>query len=495
MNHNDMKHSTWLVVQMVVLLAVGITAESPAQIAETDRLLHGETWKQQLLEEVLPAWEQHARDPADGQFYAFLNRRWTPSQETVKYPGMLARHLFSYSAAYLLSGSEHYLNEADRLYDYLKKHGWDESHGGWYYAIDREGQPADTKKDLFMNIYAATGLSLYYFVTHDPEVLEKIESTRKLLQEHAWDEDHSGYYRRLNRSWEVTDSSKVFTPQMAPVSGYLLYLYGATRDKQYLDQSSTLVVLALEKLKDEKTGWIREKFNPDWSVPKENDREREQINIGHNIEVAWMLYRLHNLTDNRKYLQAAGELDRKLVETAYDQHSGAWLHKMNLTDPDVHPDTTPWWIQAYGNMEQLYRYRLTGDPAALDRFKSGVNFWNRAFMDSSYGATVLSATHGGEIDRGDKAVRTKTSYHAAEHALLNYLYLTLWVQEEPAVLYLRNRSESATERCVNLLDDPSVNVERLEIDGRPVPVEPGSNPGCIRIPGGNNQNFKVVLSQ
>jgi hypothetical protein len=48
----------------------------------------------------------------------------------------------------------------------------------------------------------------------------------------------------------------------------------------------------------------------------------------------------------------------------------------------------------------------------------------------------------GQVTDGAKAVRTKTSYHAMEHALLNYLYLSLWVNQTPATLHYRIESPS-----------------------------------------------------
>lgn len=94
-------------------------------------------------------------------------------------------------------------------------------------------------------------------------------------------------------------------------------------------------------------------------------------------------------------------------------------------------------MQAYGNMLQLYTYRVTGNQKYLDAFRDGARFWADHFVDDEYGATVLRAHLDGGVADGAKAVRTKTSYHALEHALLNSLYLSLWVNEEPTTLHYR----------------------------------------------------------
>lgn len=478
---------------LFVLWACCLAAPAAAQPGGAGDLLDGEYWKQQALRQVLPSWERHGRDSADGQFHAYMDRRWSPYGESLKYPGMLSRHLFSLSAAWLLSGEERYLERADELFAYLAEHGWDESHGGWFYAIDRGGFPADPRKDLFMNIYAATGLALYHLATRDPRAMDLIRRTRTRINRQAWDREQGGYFRRLDRRWRVTDSSKVFTPQVAPVSGYLLYLHGSTGEDSYRRAGRKLMSLAMKKLGDERSGWIRERFRADWGLPDGHTREREEINVGHNIEVSWMLYRLYGLGGEDSLLKEAERLNRKLERTAQDS-SGAWLHKMLIDDPGSHPGDTPWWVQAYGNMQQLYRYRLTGDERALRRFRRGASFWNRAFLDGEYGGTVLSATLDGRVSRGDKAVRTKTSYHAVEHAMLNYLYLTLWVEEETVELYFKNRlKDIGKPLCFNIVEDPNLHITELDSPRGSLQLRTAGPPGCLRLEGGKDTTYTIRL--
>ena len=96
-----------------------------------------------------------------------------------------------------------------------------------------------------------------------------------------------------------------------------------------------------------------------------------------------------------------------------------------------------WWVQAYGNMLQLYAYRMTGKTRYREAFRQGARFWSQHFVDHKHGGTVLRVHLDGRVADGAKAVRTKTSYHALEHALLNYLYLSLWINEAPTTLHYR----------------------------------------------------------
>ena len=391
-------------------------------------------WKQQGLNDILPAWTRHAQT-ADGLYYAELGRDWTPEDSTNQYPGMVGRHVFSYVAGYLLSGEEAHLRRAETALDFMIDHGWDEKHGGWYNAVTRSGTVVDEDKDLFMQIYATMGVALYALATKDSTAQGYVERSRRFMQNHAWDAEHGGYVDVLNRDGSVQHARKDFSPQLAPLSGYLLYLYPATRDSTYLREAERIMDLTLTHMRNEE-GWVRERFARDWTFLP-NDDKNSHLNVGHNLEVAWLLLRLHALTGKKRYRTEGLALADQLLEHAFHKQTGAWLHKLRRTNLSQHPDTAVWWVQAYGNMLQLYAYRMTGAERYREAFRKGARFWNQYFVDEEHGGTVLRVHLDGQMVDGAKAVRTKTSYHAMEHALLNYLYLSLWVNQTHATLHYR----------------------------------------------------------
>jgi mannobiose 2-epimerase len=429
-------------------------------------VFEGSFWSYQAINDILPAWTEHARDEKFNTFYAYLDRRWTPYETRNRFPGMLARHIFSYSAAYMMSGNEQHLNRARQTMKYLIRYGWDEKYGLWYNEIDSAGNPVDRKKDLFMQTYAVTGLSMYFVATHDSTALHYIERSNSLLEKHAWDQKFGGYYRSLNRDLSVdsTNQVKEFTPQLAPLSGHLLYLYAATRDTAYLRQSRRIFDTALNQMYAGPQNWIMERFRRDWTYMKDNDKNRA-MNVGHNVETSWLGLRMFQLTSDEKYLDAALQLADSLDAYALKEN-GAWYHRVDYQDPHKHPRTTPWWVQAYGNMFQLYLFRMTGANEYLNQYKKGAQFWNQHFLDEEYGGVVLSTYVNGAMDRGDKAVRSKTSYHALEHSLLNYIYLNLWIQNEEVVLYYNIRESAKSGKLYPLpIEEFTYQIKEVIING------------------------------
>lgn len=466
------------IVLLSLALALGLGGAAPLHAQPGDSLLEGKFWKRQGLRTILPAWTERARTP-EGLLFAELDRSWTPADTSHQYPGMLARHLYSYAAAYLMSGDDAPLRRAETILDFLIEHGWDEQYGGWYNAVTRTGAVADSSKDLFMQIYATTGLALYSIATRDDRAETYLQRSRQFMQEHAWDEQHGGYVDVLNRDGSVQNDVKDFSPQLAPLSGYLLYLFPATRDSTYLRTAEHIMDLTLTHMQDDR-GWIRERFARDWTFLP-NDSKNSHLNVGHNLEVAWLLLRLHALTGTDRYRRTGLALTDRLLEHAFHVETGAWLHKFARTDLSNHPDTAVWWVQAYGNMLQLYAYRTTGAERYLDAFRKGARFWNAAFVDEGAGGTVLRTTLDGTVVDGDKAVRTKTSYHAVEHALLNYLYLDLWRNDVPVTLHYRVANPSGRPLHPLPIED-TPRLERVVVNGTPLTPIPTADDEALHLP-------------
>jgi hypothetical protein len=55
----------------------------------------GDYWKQQFIQDVLVPWTKFGRDEEYGSFHTLLDKDWKVGEKQEKYPGMIARHLFS----------------------------------------------------------------------------------------------------------------------------------------------------------------------------------------------------------------------------------------------------------------------------------------------------------------------------------------------------------------------------------------------------------------
>lgn len=423
-------------------------------------------WKKQGLEDIIPYWTRYAADREHGGFHTTLDRRWNPFGDSMRYPSMVARHLFGYSVAYLLNGDEADLKTAHELKNYLINTAWDKEHGGFYDMLTVTGEAAGANKNTFVQVYSITGLVMYYFITHDPDVLNHILEANTLLATKAWDPASGGYFDVLNPDWSVLDSAKSFSSVITPVSGYLLYLYLATREEAFLDQADRIMNTVLDYMRDKTSGWILESFDKDWNYKAPAPTVAE-INTGHNIETAWMLLRLHFLRPNDRFKEAALSLTEGLHRSGMDTASGIWFASFAKEASGGHADYSYWWIQEYGLMFDLCLYKLTSQEKYLTLFDRGAAFWDKYYIDREYGDTYLGVFADGRIKDGTKANRFKASYHNMENALLNHLYTALWVNQRPVQLHFKIMASRSGDLLYPLpIEDQDVIIKSVTLDGK-----------------------------
>lgn len=455
-------------------------------------LLDGEIWKTEAIEHILPSWTKYAMDSAKGSFYSTLDANWKPVGDPIKFPSMIARHLFSYSAAYLLTGEEVYFDIATDIRNYLIAHAWDNQYGGWFDALDREGNVLQPGKSTFVQVYVITGLAMYYFITHDAEVRSYIDRSNDMLEGKVWDRTKGGYFDNVDRDWTVKTEVKSFASQLAPVSGYLLYMYMATMDEKYLHQAERICDAVLRHMIDPVSGWVLESFDKDWKyLPGAQDHT--EINVGHNIETAWCLARLYRLNKRDDYLKLANTLSDSLHRYGFNPGNGFWYATIGNEDPTTHSGFTYWWIQAYGNMFDLFLAGLSPDKQQYEEhFVKGATFWKQYFLDRDKGDTHFSVLEDGQVKDSLKANQYKSSYHSIEHGLLNYLYLAAWVNPEKLKLFFKITSVEQGEILYPLpIENPDVRLQQVTINGLEFAFDPGRH--SVKLPALKSATVSVTV--
>ena len=97
----------------------------------------------------------------------------------------------------------------------------------------------------------------------------------------------------------------------------------------------------------------------------------------------------------------------------------------------------------------------------------------------------------GRVADGAKAVRTKTSYHAMEHALLNFLYLSLWVNDPPATLHYRIEGPFDGAFSPLPVGATEPTIQKILVDGR---RRSPSTTGMIRLNLQRNASIPVTVT-
>lgn len=436
--------------------------------------LEGEYWRDQALTGLIPYWYRHGRDMKYGGLYTTLSRQWEPIPPWEKLPPMISRHAYGFCAAYLLSGESRYLEAARECVDFLLEHAWDKEYGGWFTTLDRAGKPLDTDKPIATQLYTNVGLTMYYFTTGDARALSYVEKSVEIQRTHGHDAEYGGYYETLNRDLSAKATGKNKHAHYGYVSSLLLNLWMATRSPKVLEWERHLTDLTLERMRDPEEGWIDGYlvwFDRQWRRIPLVMEGREVSYIGGQLTAALSLLRLYHQTGDGRYLEQGRALGDKLNCSAWNPERWEWIELVERVHPyrPASSVNVSWWLQIYGCFLQLQLFRVTQDESCMERFVKGQTFWDRHFVDREHGGVFATVSRDGTVvGDGRKAEGWRASYHEMEHALLNYLYLNTYVNKRPAVLHFKlDGGDQPRKHYVSLVDDPSVQVGGVRIDGKP----------------------------
>jgi mannobiose 2-epimerase len=480
--------------------AVG--AQQPREKQPASRLMDPEFWRRQALRDLIPYWAEHAPDPENGGFFMNLSRDWKPLPPWDKVPALISRHVFGFSAAYLLSGDPKYLDIARRGAEYLIGHAWDPEYGGWFDKLTPDGKPFVETKSIPLELYTNVGLTLYYIASGEEMALELVQRSVDIQRTHGLDTKTGGYVQALNRDLSVADYGKNKHAHYGYIGSLLLNLYLGTRDSHVLAWEKELADISLAKMVD-RYSWIhgfRSRFDRDWERTPALVDGREFVSVGAELTAALAFLRLYHQSGDPKYLAAGRRLGDQVTRFGFDRERGCWYDLIE-TVPPHRPVARPvvwWWVQIYGAFLQLQLYRVTGDPAYLETFRESEEFFIKYMRDREQGGVFGSVTpEGSLIGEGHKASDSEwhTSYHEMEHALLNCLYLNLYVNRTPAVLHYRldGSKDGPRTHFVSLVDDPGVRIKAVTMDGQPW-TEFDAVMRSVNVPAGAGHAVRVTFA-
>ena len=105
--------------------------------------------------------------------------------------------------------SDEYRPFADRAYAYLMRYFVDRQHGGVYWMVDSEGNPVNTKKQIYAQAFTIYALSEYYMLSKEVESLDLAIELFILIEHHSFDNTYNGYLEALDRSWVLLDDLRL----------------------------------------------------------------------------------------------------------------------------------------------------------------------------------------------------------------------------------------------------------------------------------------------
>ncbi len=416
----------------------------------------------------------------------------------------LSRLVYGLSSTYIMTADPKALEGATALVDYqrdtMRYQSADGKYVYWAHAV-KDGKkilPSLFSDDrdtlpLYEQIYCLAGLTQYYRITGDPQVLSDIEKTVAFMDAYYWDKDPSdplmqGYFSHISpETFSSADVSPMnrFKKNWNSVGdhlpAYLENLYLGTHNPKYLKRLDELGRLIAKHFPDKNSPFVFERFDRFWVPDLTYAWQQNRGVVGHNLKIGWCLTRLYHLTGELSFLATAENCAAAMIPHGEDRRRGGWYDVIERKpDPKTGRyeftwhDRKAWWQQEQGILANYVLYATTKNIKYLDTARYGAAFYNLAFLDHDDGGTFFEAQSDGTPyllgDRSDKGSHSKSGYHDTELAYFSHLYTNLLVKQRPVTLHFKAapRAEAWTF-YVQPVSFPAgaVELKAVTVDGKP----------------------------
>lgn len=446
-----------------------------------------------------------AYDSVNGGFYTNISKTGTilTSNGTQKNMQTQSRNAYGLVRAFMLTGNETYLEKAKQGLTFMYNHAWDNTNGGWYWELDKYGNPTsgNTNKDAFHQHYGLLGPVAYYEATSDTTDLAWIHKAYNNNETKMWDNNtqYFGYYDYCSSNWN-TKNDKSFNATVDAITTHLLYLYLITQDEQYLNKAYLIADNMqnhfVASMNNQTIGFAEE-YNKYWSI----DANETMTIMGHVLKTAWCFARLYHFNPNPEYTASAEKLITNVLEKGYDNEYGGPYKDYNRITGEMlmwgNPDTAKaWWQMEQAITAGLQMYKVTQKDIYLKMADESLDFFMKYFVDHQYGEVYENRTRYGAQTWGEnKGNPNKAGYHSIELGYYTYLYGKFFVTKEPITLYYKFQAGEDRNIYLNPVEMPLSEYEIKEIVYNNQPyTDFVASAKTIHLPDSIGGKFKVTFN-
>jgi mannobiose 2-epimerase len=339
---------------------------------------------QQELQNILAYWMRHTIDETNGGFYGKIENDNTVHSNAPKGSVLNSRVLWTFSAAYNQTKNKEYLKIAERAYDYIVQFFIDKEYGGVYWSVDHNGQPLDTKKQIYAIAFAVYGLSEFYAASQREQAKQYAIALYEVIEQHSHDKVKLGYIEALTKDWKEIDDlrlsekdsneKKSMNTHLHILEAYA-NLYRIWPDEGLKKNIIELINLFLDHIIDPLSNHLRLFFDEDWNS------KGDIVSYGHDIEAAWLVQEAAEIIRNETLINQVKKrsvLIATASERGLDKDGGLWYEKK----ADHLVKEKHWWPQSEAMVGFYNAYELTGDNQFLARSLDSWKFIQRHLLDN-----------------------------------------------------------------------------------------------------------------
>ncbi|MDR1060057.1 MAG: AGE family epimerase/isomerase [Clostridiales bacterium] len=376
-------------------------------------------WAQSdLHESLLPWWTAHIMD-GKGGFYGRVDAGGVPDPDADRYLVLSSRLVWTYSAAYRVTGRPEYRALAEQLCEVFVRWFHDDAHGGFYMAVDKDGRPALDYKFVYGNAFAVYALAEYARAIGGAGALSLAEDTARVMDGKIYDPVYRGYFETASRDWAWTptvpgmnrgkDDQKTMNTHLHVIEAYT-NLLRVSDDPRVRSRVRELLYTFLNTITNRDTHHFHVFQDRAWApvTPEQS--------YGHDIEGSWLLAEAAEVLGEPQAIGDAAPVCVNIARAVYDDgfsECGA-LHTEYDPRSGEFSNGYTWWEQNEAVVGFLNAWQMTGEERFLDRAVSVMDFAKQYFVDREQGGWRAHVLRSLAPAQGiDKATRSICPYHNA----------------------------------------------------------------------------------
>ena len=406
--------------------------QTPPELAD------GAHWMEHFTNEILPFWAvpDALGDPLgnwpsercdDGTAYSadnpcpeIHNNGWLNGD--LEYVVSRSRQTYGYGVAFHLTGDPIYLEYMAAGVDYLRANAFDRIHGGTFATSNNAGENWGPEPD-FRNpqelAYSLLGISFYYYLTRDAEVLPDILAVEEYIFENYYNADLNALQWMLASDGNRDPMDKQLTAQLDNLNAYMVLMYPVLPKEHQANWAEDMRLIA--------DIMMTEFYNADENLfflsansPDEVTKANAATDFGHTIKAIWMIYNVGLLLEDQELIDFAMQAGPGVLEQAYIVEEGTWANGVDVGGKRM--DDKDWWV--YNELDQFAMTFALQDEDIAAYLPYTAEYFFQYFVDHEYGeiwTMVDGKTNQPKAGSLPKAWPWKSAYHSFEHAMIGYI--------------------------------------------------------------------------
>ena len=365
---------------------------------------HSNLYKDNLLNDIIPFWENNSIDYQNGGYFTCLDTQGTV-YDTDKFMWLQGRQAWTFSMLYnKVEKNENWLKIAKNGIDFLVKHGMD-TDGNFYFSTTADGKPLVKAYNIFSDCFAAMAFSQYAVASGDEEIKQlAIQTYYNILKRK---DNPKGQYEKTTD----TRPLKRFSLPMI-LSNLVLELEDILPKDEVEKTIDVSVNEVMEVFLDKKSGLIYENVRPDGT--HEDSYNGRLLNPGHGIEAMWFMMDIAVRRNDKQLIERASQVILNILEYSWDEKYGGILYFMDVKGHPPHQlewDQKLWWVHLESLVAFSKAYQLTKNPEIKKWYEKVHDYSWSHFSNPENGEWFGYLNRQGEVLLNLKGGKWKGCFH------------------------------------------------------------------------------------